>query len=79
LILVSVASTETYWGPEYSTGSVYSLNLPVSGKKRKILFLEDSVPTTTTDPEIVANAKLVGVEPAVGIAHSRKVSVDGSR
>jgi hypothetical protein len=67
-----------YSGPESAVGSVYSLKVPEFGKNRKTLFVVNSVPNIAIDPEIVVVAKLVVDELAVGIAHSRNVSVDGS-
>lgn len=66
------------WGRR-PDGNVYSLNIPALGKKRNIPFLDDSVPITATDPDIIANARLFGAESGVGIAHSRNVLVAGSR
>jgi hypothetical protein len=70
---------EICWGAVYSGGNEYSLKLLVPGKKTNTLFFADSVPIAASDPDIVVNAKLVGFEPGVGIAHSWNVSVDGSK
>jgi hypothetical protein len=68
-----------YSAPESTVGKVYSLKVPLFGKKTKTLLVVNSVPKTITDPEIIVVAKPVGVELAVGIAHSWKTLVDGSR
>jgi hypothetical protein len=50
-------SIETYNGPEFGVWSVYSLNVPLLGKKTKTLFVAYSVPTTTVDPANDVTAK----------------------
>jgi hypothetical protein len=78
LTRVPPGSIEMYNGLR-SEGNVYSLKMPVLGKKTNTFFFAVSVPKTITDPDIVVTARLVGFELGVGIVHSRNVSVDGSR
>jgi len=59
-----------YSGPEPAFGSVYSLMIPVDGKKTKTLFALNSVPQTAVIPAIVVVAKPTGWEFAVGMVHS---------
>jgi hypothetical protein len=79
LISVTPGSIEMNCGLQSGVGNVYSLNVPVPGKKTNTLFLADSVPNKASDPDIMVNAKPVGFELGVGIVHCWKVSVDGSR
>lgn len=79
LISVAPGSIEMNCGLQSGVGNVYSLNVPVPGKKTNTLFLADSVPNKASDPDIMVNAKPVGFELGVGIVHCWKVSVDGSR
>lgn len=78
VIAAPVGSIETCCGCK-PDGTAYSLRMPVPGKKKNILSLDDSVPITASDPDTVVKARLVGAESGVGIAHSRNVLVAGSR
>jgi hypothetical protein len=79
LTYVPEGSIETYSGPEPAVGSGNSLNVDVLGMKTKTLSFANSVPQTSNWPENVVVVIPVGCAPAVGIAHSWKVPVVGSR
>jgi len=68
-----------YSAPEFACGNGNSLNMDVVGEKTKILSLANSVPQTSIWPENVVVVVPSGCELAVGIGHSWKVPVVGSR